>query len=237
VGVLAALVFVPATSASVVSGHPEGVSIVKTGLGTVVSDPVGIVCGETCSHGFPAGTTVTVTATPAPGQTFVGWDGCEPAGQRTCSLVVTDWECIVARFTGPGSTSALGCSLDMAPPPPAAPATPPPGCTIGGTDGDDVLSGTAGNDVICALGGNDHVHGGPGNDVIRAGPGNDEIEGQRGNDRLTGGPGRDRLDGGIGADALRARDGARDLLGGGRGTDTAYADRHDRLRGIERRAT
>ena len=49
------------------------------------------------------------------------------------------------------------------------------GCTMLGTEGDDVIQGTEGDDVICALGGNDTVHGHGGDDVIYGGAGDDTI--------------------------------------------------------------
>jgi hypothetical protein len=46
-----------------------------TGGGTVSSSPVGIDCGATCSKTFPAGTVVTLTATPSTDSNFTGWSG------------------------------------------------------------------------------------------------------------------------------------------------------------------
>ena len=94
----------------------------------------------------------------------------------------------------------------------------PAGCTIWGTDGDDLLPGTRGDDVVCGLAGNDLIDAGPGADTLR------------------GGSGRDVLLGGAGADALDARDRARDVVDGGPGRDEARADRSlDVVRSVERR--
>lgn len=65
------------------------------------------------------------------------------------------------------------------------------GCTIVGTDRNDLLVGTRGDDVICGLGGHDLVAGLDGHDRIYGGTGNDFLLGGRGNDRLGGGPGFD----------------------------------------------
>ena len=46
-----------------------------SGSGTVTSTPSGIDCGSTCSAPFDVGTTVTLSATPAPGSRFAGWSG------------------------------------------------------------------------------------------------------------------------------------------------------------------
>jgi Ca2+-binding RTX toxin-like protein len=85
----------------------------------------------------------------------------------------------------------------------------PRGCTITGTEGDDVLTGTRRDDVICGLGGDD---------VVRAGGGDDAVFGDAGADRVDGGDGEDTLYGGDGADDLRG-DGGEDVLSGGPGAD------------------
>ncbi len=61
------------------------------------------------------------------------------------------------------------------------------GCTITGTEGDDMLQGTSGDDVICGLGGNDVIYGLGGNDVIYGLRGDDIIVGGSGDDSLYGG--------------------------------------------------
>ena len=106
---------------------------------------------------------------------------------------------------------------------PAAPA--PPGlrpCVLQGTKRNDVLVGTAKGDMIFAQGGNDVVHGRGGNDII---VGDIPFSAHPGKDRLFGGPGRDFID---------SYDGRRDLVNGGPGRDRGVADRHDRVRSIER---
>ena len=126
-----------------------------------------------------------------------------------------------------GGTSAGSDASFATPPRPLDPAGRPVRCTIVGTQSADVIRGTAGRDVICGLGGNDVIVGRGGNDTIYGGPGNDTLDGGAGNDVLRGGAGND---------TLRARDGRRDVVEGGRGTDTATADRIiDRLLSIERR--
>ena len=232
------------------------VRIRGSGAGLVRSDPSELACRTDCSTtGFSPSTIVTLAAVPDAGSWVSGFDGCSPlsGGRCTFEMPATDALLTVVfdRIGGPVTPPTPPVE---APPPPKVPAPPPPpGCTIGGTPGDDVLYGLAENDVICALGGDDHIHGGGGNDVVRAGPGNDVVEGQdgddridgglgddvlhgdRGRDRLVGRGGADRLAGGPGGDELRARDGTRDVVRGGAGIDTARVDRRDRLRGVERR--
>ena len=56
------------------------------GTGTVTSIPDGIACGVTCSANYASGTTVTLTATPAAGSTFLGWTGGGCSGTGTCTV-------------------------------------------------------------------------------------------------------------------------------------------------------
>lgn len=58
------------------------------GTGTVTANRKGINCGSDCDQSFPAGTTVTLTATPDPGSEFIGWSGggCSGTGQCTTTL-------------------------------------------------------------------------------------------------------------------------------------------------------
>ena len=170
------------------------------------------------------------------------------------------WFRVVAESAGGRTTGAIA-SFATAPVPRDS-ARRPVRCTIVGTVGPDVLRGTPGRDVICGLGGNDRIAGLGGNDRIYAGPGNDRVEGGGGadlveggagrdlllggsgddvlrggdgNDELLGGTGRDRLAGGGGSDSIAARDGVRDVVDGGPGSDAAATDLVDRRISIERR--
>lgn len=132
---------------------------------------------------------------------------------------------------------------------------------IVGTQGNDVICGLGGNDVITGLGGRDVLDGGAGSDRLIGGTGGDlllglagkdqeigsggadRLGGGAGNDRLMGGAGKDMLVGRSGADhlygnagddLLKARDGGRDVVNGGAGTDVASGDHADRPRGVER---
>ena len=124
--------------------------------------------------------------------------------------------------------TSVGSDASFATPPrPRDPSGRLVRCTIVGTQAADVLRGTGGRDVICGLGGNDTILGRGGNDVVYGGPGMDTI---------SGGAGTDTLRGGAGNDTFQARDGARDVIEGGSGSDLAIADRKlDRLVSIERR--
>jgi hypothetical protein len=208
--------------------------------------PPGISCGTECQALFFEGDIVTLTATPAPGQSFVRWRGCEPVGQPTCSLEIVDLECVVVEFTGGGHTPAPNCSAFHPPPTPPTPDHPPPGsrCTISGSAAANVLRGTSGNDVICGKGGNDTIYAGAGHDLVVGGYGYDKLFGHTGRDYLASGPGNDTVSGGggpdellggRGRDVLRARDGVTDVAYGGLGRDRARLDAFDIRRGIEAR--
>jgi CSLREA domain-containing protein len=102
-----------------------------------------------------------------------------------------------------------------------------------GGSGNDRLSGSTGHDSLSGGSGRDLLIGWSGNDRLSGGRGNDTLRGYSGNDRLTGGPGRDRLLAGPGDDVIRARDGARDEVRCGAGTDRVTADAVDRLIGCQ----
>jgi hypothetical protein len=67
-------------------------SIGRSGSGTVTATPSGtdraINCGSNCSAKFMQGTSVTLTATPAPGLSFVSWtNGCV-SSVPTCTVTI-----------------------------------------------------------------------------------------------------------------------------------------------------
>jgi Ca2+-binding RTX toxin-like protein len=72
---------------------------------------------------------------------------------------------------------------------------------LDGGAGDDVLRGGSSRDLLLGGVGNDDLFGGPGNDILKGGKGKDELRGGDGNDQLRGGPGDDGCEGGPGADS------------------------------------
>lgn len=68
------------------------------GTGTVFSDPAGIDCGPICSFAFPAGTIVTVQATPDAISDFSGWSGA-CVGTGSCQIEMNSNKQISATFT------------------------------------------------------------------------------------------------------------------------------------------
>jgi subtilisin family serine protease len=67
--------------------YPVAVTTSGDGSGRVTSDPEGIDCGDVCEADFPAGSSVTLTATPDPGSAFVAWGG-DCHGADPCVLTV-----------------------------------------------------------------------------------------------------------------------------------------------------
>lgn len=84
------------------------VSPAGTGTGTVTSSPAGISCGASCSASYVLGTTVTLTASPAVGSTFIGWSGA-CSGTGSCIVPVDDAKAVTATFTA-GQTFTLSVS-------------------------------------------------------------------------------------------------------------------------------
>jgi hypothetical protein len=104
---------------------------------------------------------------------------------------------------------------------------------LSGLRGDDLLVGRRGEDRLVGGRGNDRLYSGPGADRLLGDHGRDLLIGGRGGDRLFGGPGKDQMFGWAGNDFFFARDGFRDVVGGGDGTDRADVDRLDATRSIE----
>lgn len=99
------------------------------------------------------------------------------------------------------------------------------GLVATGTPVQTRVDGGAGNDVLLGGDGPDRLLGGAGDDVLAGGASYDTLSGGDGADRLRGGDGPDTL---IGDDG--AAPGARDVLDGGAGEDTAsYGGRRARM--------
>jgi uncharacterized repeat protein (TIGR03803 family) len=74
-------------------------SIRKTGSGTVISGDNHINCGKLCSHGYPRGAQMGLTAIPAPGFTFSEWTGCDNPHGAFCVVKMSSGRPVTATFT------------------------------------------------------------------------------------------------------------------------------------------
>jgi hypothetical protein len=73
-------------------------TVSKKGPGTVASAPPGITCGADCSQAYPAGTSVTLTATPNKNARFVQWSGA-CSGTGACSITMDAAKSVAATFS------------------------------------------------------------------------------------------------------------------------------------------
>jgi len=92
----------------------ETLTVTTAGNGTVTSTDGFINCPGTCSHTYPAGTPVTLNATPAQNWAFSGWTGaCSGAGP--CNVTITQNQGVTGVFVEPGHgiqfTSVTPCRL------------------------------------------------------------------------------------------------------------------------------
>ncbi len=88
-------------SQCVTAALPVALTVVKNGSGSgmVTSSPAGINCGATCNATFPAGTAVTLTATPASAaSTFTDWLGNGCTGTSTCTKTLASAANVSATF-------------------------------------------------------------------------------------------------------------------------------------------
>ncbi|MFO1327598.1 MAG: Calx-beta domain-containing protein [Rubrivivax sp.] len=91
---------------------PMRLSVLRQGQGHVGSQPAGIDCGGSgaCNVSLPAGSSITLTATPAPGWTFRGWSGACSGTSPGCTLLMVGATAAVANF---GIDNGLGQALDQ----------------------------------------------------------------------------------------------------------------------------
>jgi Divergent InlB B-repeat domain len=66
--------------------------------GTIVSNPGGVICPFACAATFPLGTAVTLSATPNPGNSFIGWGGCDSQAGLTCNVTMSTNRTVTASF-------------------------------------------------------------------------------------------------------------------------------------------
>jgi hypothetical protein len=90
-------------TAEVIISSIEGSSLAinKQGNGTVTDDQGQIDCGATCSADYPPNTTVTLTATPATGSSFTGWQGACSGTDLTTEVTLDQSKVCTAIFFNP----------------------------------------------------------------------------------------------------------------------------------------
>jgi hypothetical protein len=122
-------------------------TVVKSGggSGTVTSDPAGIDCGSGCSAGFPHGTPVKLTATPASGSTFAGWEGEGCSGTGACLVAMDQVREVTATF---GLEPAIPTPPPADEPSPAPTLTPTPGSEPGTADNSPPIAAIASNRLL-----------------------------------------------------------------------------------------
>jgi hypothetical protein len=70
-----------------------------TGTGAVVGSEID--CGTDCSHTWPQGTVVDLTATPSSGSSFASWSGCDSlsgTGNNVCRVTLNSSRTVTATF-------------------------------------------------------------------------------------------------------------------------------------------
>ncbi len=78
------------------------VTVGGTGTGRVTGSPA-IQCPPSCSHSYPLGSVVTLSATPATGSRFTGWSGGGCSGTAACSVTLSSSQSVRASFSTPPS--------------------------------------------------------------------------------------------------------------------------------------
>lgn len=88
---------------------PVTVTVTGSGQGTVTVSGSASACNATCTSQHRAGSSVTLTATPASGSALVAWSGA-CTGTGTCNLVVETSKAITATFNLSGLANGLTLS-------------------------------------------------------------------------------------------------------------------------------
>ncbi|MGI9081708.1 MAG: InlB B-repeat-containing protein [Thermoleophilaceae bacterium] len=115
-----------ASSTTPPTSHTLTVSKGGTGSGTVTSNPGGIDCGADCSQSYAVGTTVTLTATAAPGAAFSGWSGDCAGSGTTCTVEMTGARNATATFTAnPSGTGTVSSPVGAVVGPVVSPVVAP----------------------------------------------------------------------------------------------------------------
>ncbi len=100
-----------AVTATVVPAHQLAVSLEGSGEGKVSGEEINCnTIGEepdVCNKSFPAGATVTLTASPYPGSMFTGWSGA-CTGTGSCVVTMGSDQAVTASFAPASTTCPTG---------------------------------------------------------------------------------------------------------------------------------
>lgn len=80
-------------------GGPFGLTVSIIGSGSVTSSPAGINCGSSCTESVPGGSSVTLSATPDSGASFIGWSGACAGTSTTCTVAMSQYREVAATFS------------------------------------------------------------------------------------------------------------------------------------------
>ena len=92
------------------SAQAATLQVAVSGSGAVSSNPEGVNCSTQCTQSFAVGAQVTLSATPAPGATFVGWSGACTGSSATCTVDLDQSAVVSAVFATAGAPTKSACS-------------------------------------------------------------------------------------------------------------------------------
>jgi len=75
-------------------------SVLRSGNGTVTSNPSGINCGTACTKNYAKNTKVTLAAQSSAGNLFAGWSGGGCQGLTNCTVTLANSTSVSATFIG-----------------------------------------------------------------------------------------------------------------------------------------
>jgi Divergent InlB B-repeat domain len=84
------------------------ISKVGAGVGSVSSEPTGLVCGDSCTTSFTSSTGVTLVAKPDAGSIFFGWSGACTDKNVVCVITLNTDVVVVATFGKAGPVQLPG---------------------------------------------------------------------------------------------------------------------------------
>jgi hypothetical protein len=74
------------------------VNVTNINDGTIVSNPGGIICPFACAGTFTTGTSVTLSATPVNGHSFLVWGNCDTQSGMNCTVTMNTDRTVTASF-------------------------------------------------------------------------------------------------------------------------------------------